>query len=625
MKKRNYKLLLPALLAVLFFQACTHRLDVKPDNLLTFDMLWQTRADAESYLYQIYGYIATPADDYTVLGASDETSCPTQGVNVRKMISGTWNAQSDYWHGYWTNAYSAIRQSFVFEQNIGKVPSSQLSDALKSQYKSEALFLRGWFYWKLLRQYGPFVKLDNTLGISDDFNKYPRAPFDTCVAAINTLMDQAAAGLPDSWTSSANLGRPTKGSCLAVKSQLALLAASPLWNGNPNFSSFKNKDGSALVSAQYDAGKWKTAAAAAKAVIDLNVYKLFTNLDEGDAQLDPLVSFRDLFLTNSNAETIFSSNLPNGDGSWEWGLEIRCAPAPAGYNMQNATQNVVDAFYMRNGRTIDDTQSGYMETGYAQSDDPAQWGLAKDGINRGYVKGNSNMYVNREARFYASIQYNGKPVTSALTTDDRNYFSSTANQDGTGRIEFYYSGKSGVSTTSSVDMSGYDVLKNISPASNIRTGSVAYRPYIHLRYAEILLNYVEALNEYDPSNPDIITYLDMIRTRAGLPGLEAVYPDAVGDQEAMRKWILRERQVELCFEGDRYFTLVRRKLMNDNAVQSIYRMNVGANDNGQGFSFDGYYTRSLLQTRYWDEKMYLFPIAQSDIDNDNSIVQNPGW
>jgi hypothetical protein len=93
----------------------------------------------------------------------------------------------------------------------------------------------------------------------------------------------------------------------------------------------------------------------------------------------------------------------------------------------------------------------------------------------------------------------------------------------------------------------------------------------------------------------------------------------------MRKYILRERQVELCFEGDRYFTLTRRKLMNDNGIQAIYRMNVSASDNGLGFAFDGYNTRNLLQTRYWDDKMYLFPISQSDLDNDNSIIQNPGW
>jgi starch-binding outer membrane protein, SusD/RagB family len=596
-------------------------LDKTPDNLLTSDMLWQTRANAESYLNQIYGRIVIPADDYSMLGASDETSCSIQGVPVRKMIAGNWNAQSNYWY-YWAENYAGIRQSIVFEQNIDKMPESLISADLKKQYKAEAIFLRGWFYWKLLRQYGPFVKVTELLSLNEDYNKYPRAPFDECVAHINSLLDRAAADLPDSWSSSVNYGRATKASCLAVKSQVTLFAASPLWNGNPKFAGFKNNDGTSLAPSQYDANKWSAAADAAKAVIDLQGYKLFTNLDEGDAQFDPYLSFRNLFLTNWNNEILFSTNLAN---SWQWGHEVRCAPKPGGYDMQNATQNVVDAFYMRNGRTIDDPQAQYAETGFVQSDDPANWGKSRDGLNRGYVKGNSNMYVNREARFYVSIQYNGKPVLPAPTSDDRNFFSSDANKDGTGRAEFYYSGKSGVGVNNNGDITGYDVLKNVSPASNIRTSSVTYRPFIHLRLAEMYLNYAEALNEVEPNHPDVLKYLNLVRHRAGVPDLETVYPGATGNQDEMRKWILRERQIELAFEGDRYFTLIRRLMMGNPKVQSIYRMNTITNDGSQGFAFADFNKRLLLQNRTWNDKMYLFPIAQDDIDKNSSLVQNPGW
>jgi hypothetical protein len=86
-----------------------------------------------------------PVDDYTVLGASDENSCNIPSVNVRKMVAGNWNPQSAYWQEYWNDAYSAIRQSFVFEENIDKVPESAMGSDLKIQYKAEARFLRGWF------------------------------------------------------------------------------------------------------------------------------------------------------------------------------------------------------------------------------------------------------------------------------------------------------------------------------------------------------------------------------------------------------------------------------------------------------------------------------------------------
>ena len=614
-------LMLILLTTLLMTTGCSKYLDQKPDNLLTSDMIWQTRANAEAYLNQAYSYVAANIvdDRYTRLGGSDETSCSIAGVPVRLMTSGNWNAQSNYWQT-WGSYYAGIRQSIVFEQNIDRVPSDLLSADLKNQYKHEVLFLRGWFYLELLKQYGPFVKLDHLLSLNEDFNQYPRAPLDSCVATIKSLMDRAAAGLPESWNAS-NYGRPTSGACKAVKAQLALLVASPLYNGNPEFKDFKNKDGSMLVPVNYDENKWKIAADAAKAVIDMGVYKLFTNIEEGDATFDPYLSFRDLFITNWNSEIIFSTNIV---GDWYWGHEIRIAPAPGGYNMTNATQNVVDAFYMRNGRTIDDPASGYTEKGFVQHDDPAGWGLSRDGVKRGYVAGNSNMYVDREARFYAAILYNGAPVIAAPTVDDRNFYSSPQNVDGRGRVEFYYSGKAGVPVTTG-DVTGYLPLKGANPASNTRTNTIVYRPFIHMRYAEILLDYIEALNEYDPTSPDIVKYLDAIRTRAGLPGFASVYPEKIGNQAEMRKVIIHERQIELCFEGDRYYTLIRRKMMNDPKIQTIYRMNVSENDNGQGFAFEGYYKREVLQVRYWDDKMYLFPIYQDDLDKDQALVQNPLW
>lgn len=609
--------------ALVVLSSCNKYLDKKPDNLLTSDMVWQTRANAEAYLNQIYSYVQTEleADNYTRFGASDETSCSFPGVNVRLMTTGNWNVQSNYWYN-WGAYYAGIRQSIVFEQNIDRVPVTQLSSELKAQYKEEALFLRGWFYWSILKQYGPFVKLDKLLSLTEDFNQYPRASFDTCITVIDELMTRAAAGLPAKWNSSSDYGRPTKGACLAVKAQVALWAASPLWNGNTQFAGFKNEDGTTLAPKTYNPEKWKAAASAAKAVIDLDAYKLFTNLDEGAGQFDPYLSYRDLFLTNWNDEIIFSTNVIN---SWYWGQETRCAPKPGGYNMQNATQNIVDAFYMRNGRTIDDPASGYIETGFVQHDDPESWGVSKDGVKRGYIKGNRNMYVDREARFYVSILFNGQPVLAAPSQDDRNYYSSSENIDGRGRVEFYYNGKSGVLATATGDITGYNVQKGMNPASNPRTSSTNYRPYIHIRFAEILLDYIEALNEYDPGNAAIIKYLDEIRSRAGLPGFATVYPEKIGKQAAMREVILRERQIELCFEGDRYFTLIRRKLMNDPKIQQVYRMNVGENDNGQGFAFEGFYKRTLLQSRYWNDKMYLFPIAQTDMEKDQALVQNPLW
>lgn len=610
MNTHKYLLRIWALVMAVGLASCNY-LDKKPDNLLEEEQIWQTRTNAEAYLNNIYGYIhTTDGDDFSTAGASDESSVAPATVNVRQMVSGNWSAASKYFYT-WGNFYAAIRKSFVFEQNVDKVPANQLSDALKAQYKAENRFLRGYFYWMILKQYGPFVKIDKLIAQDADFNQYPRAPFDTCVAYINELMDQAAADLPSAWEASSNYGRPTKGSCMAIKVKTTVLAASPLWNGNPNFIDFKNLDGTALAPSSFDNNRWKIAADAAKALIDSGHYKLFTNLDNGGTTFDPYASVRDVFLTNWNDEIIF------GNINWSrWGFTKCASPGPGGYNMYNATQNVVDAFSMANGKTIDDNTSGYVETGFAQSNGAASWS---------HKQGDWNMYANREARFYAYIMYNGRPVVPAQLVDDKNYYSSDNNLNGQGRAEFYYNGKSGQRSSSGA-LTGYLMLKKISQNDNIRYDAVAYRgPWIILRYSEILLDYVEALNEYDPGNANVVTYLNLVRTRAGLPGIETVYPGAVGNKEQMRKHILRERQVELCFESDRYYTLTRRLLLGKPENQAIYGLDVNANDNGLGFSFTGLYTRKLFQQRSWDDKMYLFPIHQGDIERDRALVQNPGW
>lgn len=627
MKKTLNHILYMGILAAGFSCFCTScdYLDQTPENLKTEEQIWSTRSDAESYLYNIYSYIWRYTDDQIHLGMADETSCAFAGVAVKERAQGNWGPSTYCDMDAWNKSFQAIRHALIFEENIDRVPENIISTELKNQYKAESRFLRGWFYWNVLRLFGPFPIFDSPAEMDADFNAYTRHPFDECVEYICELMESTLDYLPVTWAVTANIGRPTQGSALAVISQARLLAASEQWNGNTRYSNFKNKDGEQLAPQEYDPEKWKIAANAARRVIDLNVHHLFKNdEDGGDATFDPYLSFRELFLTEENPEILFATYRANDD--WFWGHDTRCNPVPYAYSETNATQNIVDAFLTREGLDINDDPS-YTETGFAQQDDPARYGSVRGERNQGYRVGESNMYVNREPRFYASIHYNGRPVISVITTDQRNMYSSPNNQNGEGRAEYYYSGVSGLGSSSGIpDFTGYNVAKMVSPESNtIDDYPTAFRPYIHIRYAEILLNYIEALNEYDPSNRDIVTYFNLIRDRAGIPGIDDTYPMAIGNKEEMRKWIIRERQLELAFEGDRYFTLCRRLLFENEENLKIYRLNVSENDNGQGFSFQNFYKKELLETRKWYNKMYLYPISQSEIDRARGLVQNPEW
>src|SRR5699024_3970024 len=146
---------------------------------------------------------------------------------------------------------------------------------LIKKYTAEARFLRAFFYFGLIRQYGPVPILpDKPIAVDaqadDPLLHLARAPYDSCVNYIVSELDQAAKDLPLNFTNQSNLdyGRATAAVCMAVKSRVLLYAASPQFNGNSGYSNFKNLDGTSLINTQYDKKKWKRAEDAAKDIID---------------------------------------------------------------------------------------------------------------------------------------------------------------------------------------------------------------------------------------------------------------------------------------------------------------------------------------------------------------------
>lgn len=615
-------------------------LDKMPDDQKTMDMVWSNRKETEAYLYSVYSQLPDEAncwDQCPWSGASDEADMIWDRYVSAKLNKGDWNPTSNHYNK-WDGYYRAIRASFVFENNVDKCP--ELTETLKTQYRAEVKFLRGYFYWKLLQQYGPFVLIESETEIADDWNKYPRTPYDQCVTYICRMLDEAEVDLPWTWNNdNAWLGKPNKLVCKAVKAEVLTMAASPQWNGNAEYADFKNQDGTPLVNTSYDEQKWKDAAAASKAVInaaetmpDLNI-KLYKNNENGDAIFSPFISVRDAMLKKWNCEVIWART-----GTDPNGYEKHATPRPGGWCGIAPTQRLVDAFYMVNGRTIDDPKSNYIEEGFAANDHQSwtkdEIAAIATGESWGHRKGEWNMYANREARFYMSILYNGRPIPQ-VDKNDRNSYSSDKNKNGWGRVELYGNGVAGFNGNADHSATGYLVVKRINPNSNPYKGTHAeWRPYAYIRLARVYLDYIEALNEYDPTNPDIKKYWDMIRERAGLPSIFETYPEIKGKKEGQLEYILRERQIELCFEGDRYFTTRRRWIAHKTDTKHdetrrmfgdggpMYGMNVAAGDD---FSSTDFYRRSKFEDRVFDKKMYLFPINQSEMDRNSSMVQNPWW
>lgn len=141
----------------------------------------------------------------------------------------------------------------------------------KQLWISEVKFLKAYYHFFLMRLYGPIPIIRENLPVSasvDEVRVY-RDPIDDVVNYIVELIDEAAAGLPDRIESMiTDAGRITRPIALATKAEVLVWAASPLFNGNPDYLNFKDKRGVQLVPAEKDNTKWERAATAIKEAIE---------------------------------------------------------------------------------------------------------------------------------------------------------------------------------------------------------------------------------------------------------------------------------------------------------------------------------------------------------------------
>lgn len=586
--------------------SCKKFLDQVPNDRLTFDESFATRTTVEQLLANVYSTLPDemqqrfPANGNTAgawTGASDEADYTLPSSFSNNINSGNWDATTGQVNTMWQLYYRGIQASSNFIANVDKCADCNISGTdLITRYKNEARAIRAIYYYYLLRQYGPVVLLGNDPIAADaplsSISK-PRSSFDECVNFIVSELDAAAANLPAIPVSSDDYGHVNKAVIQAYKVEVLLTAASPLFNGNTDYSSLKNKDGKQLISQTVDATKWKKAADAAKAFItNFPSFTLYTKTG-ATPFLTAFLSCRDVMLTDWNSEVIFAKG--NADIT---NLQYNMAPNHAGAtggdkggSFLSVSQQQVRAYFMANGKSTDDPTSGYVEdettSSFQAPDDNA-------------ARSVNNMYVNREPRFYVGITYTNRkwinPNSNIITN-------------------FEFNGNAGKGGISNTDYSntGYTQRKNLS-LSGWSTGG---RTNIFIRLAEIYLNYAEALNEATPGDPDILIYLNKIRERAGVP----TYGGGAGQLPVptdMRDAIRRERRVELAFESHRYFDTRRWKIA-ETTDKAIFGLDFQKN------AANGFYKVVQTESRVFDKKHYLWPIPNGEIQKVPVLVQNTGW
>jgi hypothetical protein len=505
MRNRIFYLLL--VLAVIG-SSCKDYLDTYPGDKYDDATIWKNTDLINSYVFGIYGGIPYPHTWLTNASLVDE-SVPIQndGVMDRVLQSSmtpeepgaftpNWAACMDGW--WWDYVYSNIRACNLFFDKIEIADNTPA--AYKEQLTGEVHFLRGYFYFVLMEQYGGVPLIDWVVNIGENYN-IPRNTFRETIDFIISDLDAAIEN--DRLANQTDLTRATAGAVMALKSRVLLYAASELYHNTSQWApGYEHPE---LIG--YAGGNrqelYQKARQAAEAAMSEG-YALY------DIDPDPSVNFQELFLEMSSSEQIFITRLDKENHYWamDWIAWVSGAPTYGGWGLNQITGNLANAFEN------------------------------SDGTKFNFAAKIADPYANRDPRFNATILHHGSPwyqnSNGVLTPDTIDITTGTGTDYNKGATTGYY------------------IKKFISPAENdYYYGTPQPQPYIQIRYAEVLLNYAEAcLGLGDEAGAR--EAMNQIRQRAGMPDIPA------GESgQALLERYRNERRVELALESHRFWDVRR--------------------------------------------------------------------
>ncbi|MCF3108746.1 RagB/SusD family nutrient uptake outer membrane protein [Niabella sp. CC-SYL272] len=636
---------------------CNKFLDVVPNDTPTLDHAFSNRSVMEKFLRTCYSWLPDPTDPFfypTYFTSRDEfdlradsRAANSPGGMIARGLQNTNTPYQDYWSGRngGTAMYQAIRDCNIFLENA-HIPRDITEDE-RTRWISEVKFLKAYYHFFLLQLYGPIVLVKENIPVSapPEQTRVYREPVDECVDYIAGLIDEAISGLPPVLPDPATeQGRISQVIALGVKAKLLAWAASPLFNGNPDYAGWTDNRQKQLVSTAYDSKKWERAATAIKAAIDaaesngFRLYKFdkFSGGAQTFAMNDSMVQLMTIrkSITESlerNPGVIWATQEQFADGK-SGGLGLAAlgnmvkSLYPQMYaqdqaflvNYCSASWHMAELFYSNNGVPIEDDKT----FDYAHRYQPRR-ATASDNhttyIPTGEITASMNFF--REPRFYADLGF------------DRGYFEiASTTIDGGKTFGVYLRHRAGEVGT----FSGYasympkKIIAFESSASKGVTGN-AFSAYPYqfplLRLADLYLLYSEALNEVKGApDAEVYEWIDKVRANAGLNGVvqswqtAALNPAAPANKNEMRKIIQRERLIELAFEGQRFWDIRRWKTASQ--YWSLPPTSWSLNTTDPNL----FYVPFVYgPTRVVSYKDYLYPIKKSDLLANTNLVQTYGW
>lgn len=613
--------------------SCKKFMDIVPDDVATIENAFTLRTTAKKFLYGCYSYIAFPGNETTSpsfmrgdmwpLGWYDDvaTQFVKDGQNVIDPLMNFWEGRNGG-----KNLFQAIRDCNTFLDNIEKVPDIETME--KKQWIAEVKVLKAMYHFQLMQLYGPIPFIETNLpnDASTDEVRLRRLPIDEVVDNIVRLYDEAIPDLPADDINIANrqeYGRITAVVAKALKAKTLVTAASPLYNGNTDWPDYIDDENGPLFNTTYSAEKWERAMVAAKDAIDaaeavgnkLYVFQPGTS--------DSILS--DVTLTKLSLRNSFSTRDFNYEAVWVYtnGYARQSALSPRSWdpNLQtpstSASQgpsiDVMERFYTENGLPPEEDKDWNYNGRYnLRVGDEAH----KLQVHEGYTT--ISAHFDREPRFYSTLGFDGGVWFGQGNTDEDNSFWISARPGG---HTYIYTSDAYVPT-------GIFTKKNINYQNNI-DGSGIYHVNGYLfpliRLADLYLLYSEAVNEFNGPVPEAFTYLNKVRERAGIPSVEdawsqhARHPGYYTTKEGLREIICRERKIELTFESQNFWDMLRWKTAEVDLNRAVEGWNLQQEDPA------AFYQPTFLFQRRFRKRDYFVPIREIEYQKNRKIMQSPGW
>lgn len=599
--KNNIKYINLSVILMFFLSGCSDILDQTPQDRFSDPVVWSDMDLIELYVSRIYRNVYHGMSKSNVMGSMTDELVDSRGGVIRPWNQGAMTADNfgpDRGEQNWDRGYSQIQS---INLALDKIADFDEPGDIE-RVRGELLFLRAWTYHQMMRSYGGLVLLENPTELGDDFLGQTRASFEETIDFIVQDTDEAAEIL--GYKSEMEMGRATKEAAMALKSRVLLFAASELTAG-PEVASelvgYSNPDRTAL---------WTAARDAAQAVMDLgsmsladfgapdqeavaeNYFAFFETTDLSDDEIIWGKMFRQD--TDGSGDTDLSrQNLrfgPNGLHNW-------------GGN--GPLQQLVDSYQMADGSDFFDHFSLTGNNEY---------------INTSSVHTSNNPYHFRDPRFYGTVLYDStrwQPRFDNLADIDPVgiYDRRTRRVIENGQVvseRFGLDTQQGPVEDWNATNVGY-LLKKFMQRDVVGRDEYNNNSWIHMRYAEVLMNYAEASLELGDETT-AATYINMIRNRAGMPDFTG------GVREALHY----ERKIEFVGENIRWHDIRRWKILEETLPQTPLGITITE------VTEAGETTTTWRQVRaapdnIFVERMYWIPIASDELQRAPQLQQNPGF